>query len=68
MNGTGDRSLAGIRICGVDVIDSYVDASHHGAKAMHSQSQTGLMIMLDGVPLRWRSTRQPDISDSPVVS
>ena len=52
----------------MDVIDSYVDASHHGAKAMHSQSQTGLMIMLNKVPLRWRSTRQPDTSDSPAVS
>ena len=38
------------------------------AKKMHSQSQTGLMIMLNGVPLRWRSTRQPDTSDSPAVS
>ena len=51
-----------------NLIDSYVDASHHGAKAMHSQSQTGLMIVLNGVPLRWRSTRQPDTSDSPAVS
>ena len=56
LNGTVDHSLTGIRMCGVDVIDSYVDASHHGGKAMHSQSQTGLMIMLNGVPLRWRST------------
>ena len=35
---------------------------------MHSESQTGLMILLNGVPLRWRSTRQPDTSDSPAVS
>ena len=41
LNGTVAHSLAGVRTCGVDVIDSYVDASHHGAKAMHSQSQTG---------------------------
>ena len=47
LNGTVDHSLAGVRMCGVDVIviDSYADVSHHGAKAMHSQSQTGLMIM-----------------------
>ena len=56
LNGTVDHSLAGIRMCDVDVIDSYVDASRHGATAMHSHSQTGLMIMLNGVPLRWRST------------
>ena len=69
LNATVDHSLSGLRPAnGVDVIDSYVDASHHGAKAMHSQSQTGLMIMLNKVPLRWRSTRQPDTSDSPAVS
>ena len=68
LKGTVDHSLAGVRVNGVDVIDSYVDASHHGAKAMHSQSQAGLMIMLNGGPLRWRSTRQPDTSDSPAVS
>ena len=69
LNATVDHSLSGLRPTnGVDVIDSYVDASHHGAKAMHSQSQTGLMIMLNKVPLRWRSTRQPDTSDSPAVS
>ena len=69
MNATVDHCLSGLRpTSGVDVIDSYVDASHHGAKAMHSQSQTGLMILLNRVPLRWRSTRQPDTSDSPAVS
>ena len=69
MNATVDHCLSGLRPAnGVDVIDSYVDASHHGAKAMHSQSQTGLMVILNKVPLRWRSTRQPDTSDSPAVS
>ena len=44
--------LSGVRAVGADSIDSYVDASHHGAKKMHSQSQTGLMALLNGVPLR----------------
>ena len=68
LNGNVDHILAGLGMSGVDVIDSYVDASHHGAKAMHSQSQTNLMIILDGVPPRWRSTRQSDTSDSPADS
>ena len=67
-NATVDPNLSGLRPdTGVDVIYSYVDASRHGAKAMHSQSHTGLMIMLNKVPLRLRSTRQPDHSDSPAV-
>jgi hypothetical protein len=68
LNATVSQCLSGVRCSGVDHIESYVDASHHGAKRMHSQSQTGLMIMLNGVPLRWRSTRQPDTADSPAVS
>ena len=68
LNATVGQCLSGVRCDGVDRIESYVDASHHGAKKMHSQSQTGLMILLNGVPLRWRSTRQPDTADSPAVS
>ena len=67
LNATVNQCLLGVRAVGADNIDSYVDASHHGAKKMHPQSQTGLMILLNGVPLR-RSTRQPDTSDSPAVS
>ena len=53
LNVTVDHTLSGLRPDnGVDAIDGYVDASHHGAKAMHSQNQTGLMIMLNKVPLR----------------
>ena len=67
LNANVDHSLSGLRPKN-GVIDSYVDASHRGAKAMHSQNQTGLMTVLNGVTLRWRSTRQPDTSDSPAVS
>ena len=67
LNATVNQCLSGVRAVGADSIDSYVDASHHGAKKMHSQSQIGLMILLNGVHLRWRSTRQPDTSDSPAV-
>ena len=68
LNATLNDCLTGLRVGGDDKIVSYVDASHHGAKAMHAQSQTGIMVLLNGVPLRWRSTRQPDTSDSPAVS
>jgi hypothetical protein len=68
LNATVNDCLTGVRVSGDDVIASYVDASHHGARAMHAQSQTGLMMLLNGVPLRWRSTRQPDTADSPAVS
>ena len=68
LNATINDCLTGSRVSGDDVIASYVDASHRGAKAMHAQSQTGLMMLLNVVPLRRRSTRQPDTADSPAVS
>ena len=52
LNATVNHCLSGVRVNGIDGISSYIDASHRGARKMHSQSQTGLMILLNGVPLR----------------
>lgn len=48
--------------------DDYVamcDASFRGDKEMSSKSQTGVCICLNGVPIHWRSNRQPKTVLSP---
>jgi hypothetical protein len=47
-----------------DVFNYYTDANHYGK----GRSQTGVLILLNGAPLHWRSNRQPVTADSPAVS
>ena len=47
-----------------DVFTFFTDANHYGA----GRSQTGVLILLNGAPLHWRSNRQPKSADSPAVS
>ena len=47
-----------------DVFSFYSDSDHYGK----GRSQTGVLILLNGAPLHWRSNRQPVTADSPAVS
>ena len=62
-----DSALEGKKNPGVDVVINMCDASHRGDN-MSSRSQTGVIICLNGVPIMWRSNRQPVTSLSPAES
>ena len=51
-----------------DVFEIYSDADHHGSSKMHSKSQSGYRLLLNGVPVRWRSAKQPKTVDSPACA
>ena len=63
-----DFSLVGDANPGVDNFVAMCDASHRGDRLMTSRSQTGVIICLNGVPVMWRSNRQPVTSLSPAES
>jgi hypothetical protein len=54
-----DYKLGGPRLITADCIQSFTDSDFHGDKAFTSQSQTGIIILLNGIPCHWRSNRQP---------
>lgn len=62
--GTIEYKLTVIRSDADDVFHSYSDSNHYSG----GRSQTGVLILLNGVPAHWRSTRQPLTADSPAVS
>ena len=47
-----------------DAFHFYTDSNHYSG----GRSQTGVLILLNGVPVHWRSNRQPVTADSPAVS
>ena len=58
--------IGGARLLGVDDHFSiFTDSDHHGDRLMNSKSQTGVMVLLNGVPIHWRSNKQPKTADSP---
>ena len=65
---TLDFSLIGpVHSCD-NQIDSYCDSSHHGDLSFTSKSQSGVVILVNGAPVHWRSNRQPSTTLSPVES
>ena len=53
-----------LRSSSPDVFHHFTDANHYGG----GRSQTGVLVLLNGAPLHWRSNRQPVTADSPAVS
>jgi hypothetical protein len=68
LKGTIDQKLGGVRVEGADSILTYTDSDHHGDMTFTSRSQTGVIILLNGVPCHWRSNKQPTSSDSPACA
>jgi hypothetical protein len=63
--------LGGLQFCikverteNPDTFELYSDSNHYGG----GRSQTGVLVLLNGAPLHWRSNRQPVTADSPAVS
>ena len=64
-----DFKLGGARHLGVDDHFSvFADSDHHGDKLMTSKSQTGVIVLLNGIPIHWRSNKQPKTADSPACA
>ena len=59
MASTANFKLQGYVEGGADIIEIYCDSDHGGDKHLTSRSQSGVMITLNGVPVHWRSSRQP---------
>jgi hypothetical protein len=53
-----------LRSSSPDVFHYFTDSNHYGG----GRSQTGVLVLLNGAPLHWRSNRQPVTADSPAVS
>ena len=61
-------NLSGFHGVGDDVLVTYTDSDHHGDSKFTTRSQTGVMVTLNGVPVHWRSNRQPKTTLSPAES
>ena len=73
LKGSIDFRVGGTRLLGVDDHFSiFTDSDHHGDKLMtsksHAKSETGIMVLLNGIPVHWRSDRQPKTADSPACA
>ena len=62
--GTLEFKISVVWSAHADVFSFYSDSNHYGK----GRSQTGVLILLNGAPLHWRSNRQPITADSPAVS
>ena len=56
---TPDFKLEGYVDGGADSVEVYSDSDHGGDKHLTTRSQSGVIITLNGVPVHWRSSRQP---------
>ena len=66
LKGSIDFRAGGTRLLNLnDQFNIFTDSDHHGDKLMTSKSQTGVMVLLNGIPIHWRSNTQPKTADSP---
>ena len=68
LNNTSEYKLKGRRVQGKDIVTTMTDSNHHGDPKFTSNSQSGVIILLNGVPVHWRSNRQPRSTLSPTES
>lgn len=55
---TNEFRIGGALHEGEDVFKVYTDSDHAGDRALTKRSQTGVMVMMNGVPVMWKSARQ----------
>ena len=67
LKGTTEYGLSGAVRVG-DVLDMYVDADHAGDRDITTRSHTGIVFLLNGVPIHWRSNKQPVTAKSSAES
>ena len=68
------KGSIGVRMGGTRLLDVddhfsiFTDSDHHGDKLMTSTSQTWVMVLHTGIPVHWRSNKQPKTADSPACA
>ena len=62
--GNPDLKISAIRSNSPDVFSHFTDSGFYTMK----YSQTGVMVLLNGAPVHWKSRKQADIADSPAVA
>ena len=55
---TAGFRIAGKRCSGPDTYSIYTDSDHHGDPLTGTRSHTGVTVLLNGVPIFWRSNKQ----------
>ena len=68
LNNTAGYKIRGKRVQGKDMVTTMTDSNHHGDPKFTALSQSGVIILLNGVPVHWRSNRQPRSTLSPTES
>ena len=61
---TNDFKISGIMSPKIDSLEYYSDSDHAGDMPITTCSRTGTVIMLNKVPIHWRSKKQPKTSRS----
>ena len=61
---TNDFKISGIMSPKIDSLEYYSDSDHAGDMPITTCSHTGTVIMLNKVPIHWRSKKQPKTSRS----
>ena len=59
-----DFCLSGSYATDVDTVEVYSDSDHAGSREVNCRSQSGSMVILNKVPVYWRSKKQPSTSIS----
>lgn len=62
---TADFRLGGAVQTGENTTRYYSDSDHGGDRGMTTRSHTGVMLLLNNVPVHWRSKKQPKTVVSP---
>ena len=61
---TANFSIGGKLTMGEDEYRFMSDSDHAGDRGLSLKSQSGMMSMLNGVPIHWKSNKQPSTTDS----
>ena len=68
LKGSSDFALETEWNSGGNSLVSMCDSNHHGDSGLTTVSQTGVIVLLNGVPVHWRSNTQPKTTLSPAES
>ena len=65
---TSNFTIGGRLTTGNDVYRFMSDSDHSGDRGISLKSQSGMFFLLNGIPVHWRSNKQPTTTDSSAAS
>ena len=65
LSSTADFKIGGPVSYGKTVVSYYSDSDHAGDRGLGTKSHTGVMLVMNGIPVHWRSKKQPKTVVSP---